>query len=67
MIYSNIDLVEKIQRFEQIKRESKRELILKEELIKRCQLSSNRYKLMGNEKARKLRSEALSYDLRRWV
>lgn len=67
MIYSNIDLVEKCERIYESEKKSKRDFISKVELLKRHELSSVRYKMMGSEKAKKLRAEALSYDLRRWV
>lgn len=72
--FKKIWLLSEILDFQERKRleraevvQNRKSFILQEELAKRCKLSSRRYKMMGDEKAKKLRAEAYSADLRRWL
>jgi len=62
-IYTNDEYIARMEKHV----EKRKELIVQEELKKRCELSTKRYKSMGLEKARKLRASAYSRDLRRWL
>ena len=69
-IGNNALFVAKLERMRIVERErriAEGEDIAIEELKKRCVLSTKKYLLAGSDKAKKIRAEALSRDLRRWL